>query len=239
MKLPGESVLVRLIETVERGVGGLCAPWQTRRVEAARSDARIIERLRLVRVEQDIAAIRAGEKGVDEQGRLVENGASKTLMLEAPKSNTGNNESAERRISQSFSDASRERFTADEMQRSVNLKRIVMFAEEEAEQTDEPLGKDAGAKQPKEEVDEDWFAKWRQGAQDVRREEMQRLWGKLLTAEVTEPGTYSLHTVDFLSRMSHSDAELLARIAPFQTNGGLIQLDKKFYPSQGMDLTTL
>jgi hypothetical protein len=63
---------------------------------------------------------------------------------------------------------------------------------------------------------------------------MQRLWGKLLAGEVARPGSYSLHSVDFLSRMSTEDANLIARVAPFVTSGGIIKVGKDFFERHGL-----
>jgi hypothetical protein len=52
---------------------------------------------------------------------------------------------------------------------------------------------------------------------------MQRLWARLLAREVDAPGSYSLHSVDFLSKMSPEDATIFAKVAPFVTNGGILR----------------
>ncbi len=48
-------------------------------------------------------------------------------------------------------------------------------------------------------------------AQDVPQQNMQRLWASLLAGEVSKPNTYSLRMVDFLSRMSTDEADLIGR----------------------------
>ena len=45
---------------------------------------------------------------------------------------------------------------------------------------------------------------------------MQRLWGRVLAGEVRSPGSYSMHSLDFLSRISNSDADLIAKLAQFR-----------------------
>lgn len=231
---PGEKVLIRLVDLVEKSVGGYLSPRQIRRVAGANADARRYERLLLEQTERDIAEMRAGRKGFDGSGNLVAVEAPPPLLLEAPGAEGATAAEARAEFVEGFAEAARDTAEADGLQRAVNLKRIVLFAEEEAEkidgQTDAPGP--AGGSPP--EVDPDWFWRWRTGAQEVSREEMQRLWASLLAGEVARPGTYSLHTVDFLSRLSKADADLIARVAPFIISDRIIRLGDDFFASKGI-----
>ncbi len=71
MDLPGEKVLIRLIDLLETGIGGALRPWQVRRVEGANAEARIYERLLLEQAEKDIPDIRAGRKRIDASGKPI------------------------------------------------------------------------------------------------------------------------------------------------------------------------
>jgi hypothetical protein len=62
---------------------------------------------------------------------------------------------------------------------------------------------------PDEKVDDDWLYRWRDYTGSVSNEELQRLWGKLLSGEVKEPGTYSLRCLDFMRNLTQSDAKLI------------------------------
>ena len=64
-------------------------------------------------------------------------------------------------------------------------------------------------------VDQDWFTQFRDKAEKVSDENMQQLWAKVLAGEVKEPGTTSLHAIDFLSKMSKQDAQLIEKLCPF------------------------
>jgi hypothetical protein len=66
---------------------------------------------------------------------------------------------------------------------------------------------------------------------------MQLLWAKLLVGEIEKPGTHSLHTVEFLSRMSPSDANLIAKLGPFVTSAGIIKLGDEFFDSKNISYT--
>lgn len=56
--------------------------------------------------------------------------------------------------------------------------------------------------------DLDWFVRMYEAVGNVSDEKMQDLWAKLLAAEVSNPSSYSLKTIDVLRNMSKKDAEL-------------------------------
>ena len=66
MEAPGEKLLNRLWDTIfDKGIGGLLAPWQTRRKHRAAIDGMRQELLNLAQAEQDIKDIRAGRRALD------------------------------------------------------------------------------------------------------------------------------------------------------------------------------
>ncbi len=62
------------------------------------------------------------------------------------------------------------------------------------------------------EVDEDWTAAFFEHCQDIKDEEMQTLWAKILAGEVTHPGSYSLRTLALVKVLSKPDAHLFTRL---------------------------
>lgn len=240
MGWPGEKVLTRVIDALERGVGGYLLPWQIRRVGRANAEARVAERLLLEQAELDIAALRAGRKRLDEKGNLIDCAPPPPLLLEGPMQPENRADSDAPPNTLGFVQAVQSTMLADEFQRAVNLKKVALYAEEEAEEIDSSSNETVASEDDEPvRVDDDWLAKWRTAAQDVSREEMQRLWGKLLAGEVAHPGTYSLHTIDFMSRMSSSDADLLARVAPFATSAGIVRVGNEFFAKKGVTFQDL
>lgn len=237
MNWPGEAVLSRLIETIEKGIGGIAKPWQIRREGKANAEARAHEMLFLAQAEKQVEAIRNGSKKLDQTGRLI--ASQPQLLLDGPKSENriGSNEDIQ--FAEVFATAAVSVDVADAMQKSINLKRISLFAEEEAETIDARPTPEGASSKSAEVPNDDWFARWRAGAQNVKREEMQRLWGRLLAGEVAVPGSYSLHTVDFLSRMSQTDAALLEKVAPFATSAGLIKKASEIWEGSGVRFSDL
>jgi hypothetical protein len=235
MGWPGEKVLVRVIDALENGIGGALRPWQIRRVGQANAEARKHERLLIEQVELDIADLKSGRKKLDAKGRLIACEAGPEKLIEGPRLAEVKLIEHKDAASMEFAQAAREASQAHEMQKAVNLKKISLYAEEEAEELDRRSeGEESGSTGPQHELDADWLAKWRTGAQEVSKEEMQRLWGKLLAGEVARPGSYSMHTVDFLSRMSSEDATALAHVAPFVTSIGIIKVADKDFKNLGL-----
>lgn len=238
--VPGEKALIRLIELLEKAGGGLLGPWQTRREARARAEARRVERLVLQQTEHDIQEMRAGRKRLNQDGRLIDVQPDRPRLLEAPEAvGPVQDREVQQHLFEVISKEASSAMHAENMQIAINLKKIALFAEEEAERIDGQEGQSFSDTRGDGEVDQDWFAKWRAGAEDVSKEEMQRLWAKLLAGEVAAPGTYSHHTINFLSRMSASDASLLAKIAPYVSQGRIIKVRDGFFEEKSVSFENL
>lgn len=61
-------------------------------------------------------------------------------------------------------------------------------------------------------VDEDWKTRFFNIAEDVSNTDMQDLWGKILAGEVTNPGTYSVRTLETLKNLSKHEAETFQKL---------------------------
>jgi Protein of unknown function (DUF2806) len=194
--VPGEKLLLRIWDTLIRdGIGGLLSPWQIRREGRARSAVRAEEMARLAQAEQDIIEIRAGRKCVDAKGNIVS----------ASFDNTTTHQHIDR---DDIFARSHVEMIVRETKRQINLSRIVLAAEEEA--CSDPDSRVA-AEQP----DPDWLSKWRASAQDVSNQRMQQLWARILSGELKQPGSYSFHALEILSRLSSQDAVTISEIAPY------------------------
>lgn len=230
MDWPGEKVVIRLLETLEKGVGGFLRPWQERRVGKSNAEVRAMERLVLEQTEEDIKSIKAGKKRLGKNGTLVAVKAPEASKLITTIGNQGIEEKSETvsLFDQKLFPISQEISYTHEMQRAVNLKRIALYAEEEAEEIDKKNSNAKNENANQEEVDVDWFARWRNASQDVSREELQQVWGKILAGEVANPGAYSLRTIDFFSKLNTRDAKKITHLAQFFTEMGVIRIEGFF-----------
>lgn len=199
--LPGEKLIIKLTEVFQQGVGVLGRPWQIRREGRAHIDVLEEKKLRLAQVENEIEEIRQGRKQLVE-GRLValppppDRGESEIVS-------TDPDQDVQALLSAS-------KFEADYLaaRRSINLRRIELLAHQYAEGT-------ADEEVTDEPMDPDWFARWREAAQDVSNEEMRQLWARLITGEVKSPGTFSLQTVSLLRNLSQQQAGWIATLGSF------------------------
>lgn len=227
---PGEALLIKLIETLEKGIGALGEPYQIRRTEAARIEARRYELLVLAQAEVDAEDIRKGRKAINSDGELIALPAPDDTMQFLTTAPPNPHRNASQHLL--LLNAGHQSNLALEFKRTINLRRIGVYAQEEAEtMKQEPVSEAP--------VDPDWFARWRNQAQDVSSEQMQRLWAKILAGEVRQPGSFSVHSMDFLSRMSKSDADLLAKIARISIGNGIFKNAKKSFEALGINIQDL
>lgn len=62
-----------------------------------------------------------------------------------------------------------------------------------------------------EKVDTDWSARFFTIAEEISNEEMQKLWGKILSGEVKRPGSFSLRTLELLKCLTKREAEIFTK----------------------------
>jgi Protein of unknown function (DUF2806) len=68
---------------------------------------------------------------------------------------------------------------------------------------------------PNEMPSDDFVARFFDYAKTISTEEMQRLWGKIYSGEIKQPGTFSLRTLDVLRNISQSESELFVQVAQY------------------------
>ena len=216
---PGENLAIRIWATLERAGIGILLPGQLRREGKARAEVEYLQRLALAQAEKDAADLAAGRVTYDPgTGRVQPLGGRvepKLLSSTAPPTETPDANSPPvlgsiPRLGSAldFGAGVARSVALREMRRAINLERIAQQSQSEA---DSMSAADVSDK----EVHPDWVAKWRDGAQDVSDEDVQRLWARTLAGEVASPGRYSLRTLDFLRSVSKAEAELIAKIVPY------------------------
>ena len=102
-------------------------------------------------------------------------------------------------------DGIQQRIEFQEKKRQANIVSVVQGAA--AELGDKEV--------PDREPDPDWTARFFDSVQDVSSEDMRKLWAKILSGEVEEPGRTSLRTLDILKNMTRIDAQKFSNICDF------------------------
>ncbi len=95
------------------------------------------------------------------------------------------------------------RLVALEMRRQTNIEAIAAAAYEAA-----GFRPDVAAPTR---LDEDWMARFIDHVQDIGNPLMQEVWGQVLAQEAREPGTFSIHALDALAKMTADDLETWKR----------------------------
>ena len=111
------------------------------------------------------------------------------------------------------------------------IKQRVEFQERKRQANIASVVRDAAAELgdnevPDREPDHDWTARFFNGVQDVSSEDMRKIWAKILSGEVEEPGRTSLRTLDILKNMTQRDAQMFTEICNF------VMGDFIFYPEE-------
>lgn len=227
--LPGEELARKIWTTVvDKGVGGLLGPWQRRRLGQADRDNMRADVLAAAQAERDAKDVLAGRKTFTSKNELID------IDLDRPALSIDGHSD----VTPYASPDDVLKYVEDDRKgrallRAANLAQIILKAEDAASQTrDDETVSD-------QEVDDTWFARWRDGAEDVSTEELQELWAKVLAGEVKQPGSFSLHTVDFLRRLSKEDAEDLQRVAPFVINNWIYNHSDEQWNDFGLGFTDL
>ena len=202
---PGENLILKLIDTLSQGAGTLTRPWQIRREAIANADAQRMLRIAEEQVRSDIQKIRAGQLTIGEKYQLISEDPT-----------CSNNGPTKADVADEYLEILRQQrgispSTLLDIEHQINLEQISRIALEEAAEDEQ--------KEPDENpIDPDWFSQWRSRAQHVSNEDMQRLWAKILVGEAKQSHSFSIHTIDFLARISKHEAEKISLLKQFLVN---------------------
>lgn len=191
--------------------GGLTSPRQIRCEGLDRARVRQAELEAIQATELELTGLRTGKKMMGHGGKVVDAIAVGDVpmysFIEQPKVDE-DQIFARFTKSQNLVSSVANEVGHQEIERSLNVRRIALRAEEEILKGHvlQPLAeRELGAQ---------WLQRWRHWAQDVHCEELQRLWARLLVCEIAAPGRYSLATVETLGMIGERDIpgiQLLAR----------------------------
>ena len=166
----------KLIDTVSKGIGKVCEPWNKRKM----TDATVYE--------------------INEIGEALRNNSDVLVVY-----NNGDVVAQLPELKE-LAERTQHRLGYQELKKQYNIEKVVEAAYHELEQktvvSDEP-------------VDDDWICSFFDFVANVSSEQMQILWGKLLSGEITQPGTYSIRTLDVLRKLTQKEALLFKKYVPY------------------------
>jgi hypothetical protein len=99
-----------------------------------------------------------------------------------------------------------------------NREKVLRFAGEELQEAQ----RQSALPPPTEELDDDWLNYFSGYAERATSDRARRLFGRLLAGEIRKPNSYSLFTLDLLSKISRDDAQLIVQFAPYVLGDSLI-----------------
>ena len=98
------------------------------------------------------------------------------------------------------------RMLYQEMRKQKNIENIVSEAKTIL-QDEEEVAKEA--------VNEDWLMRFFNSIQDISNEDMQKLWAKVLAGEIKNPNSFTLRSLDTLSKITKQEATLFEELKPY------------------------
>lgn len=93
-----------------------------------------------------------------------------------------------------------------ELQKQRNIEKVIDKAYDNLKNTEAVIDKP---------VDKMWMSHFMEHIGHVEESTIQQIWANILSSEVKEPGSYSIRTMDTLSRLTKDEAELFGKIAPW------------------------
>lgn len=97
-----------------------------------------------------------------------------------------------------------ERFLKRETKRQENIENITMQAAQSLSETDNVS-----------DIDEDWIEAFFRECEDINDEQMQMIWGRILSEEAKSKGSFSRRTLKLLSTLSKEEANLITYFGTF------------------------
>ncbi|SFH13579.1 TIGR03899 family protein [Nitrosospira sp. Nsp14] len=182
--------LTRLIEVISNGIGAVSRPYLIRRnADAKAYEVRTISSALINIADQHHLPV----VFKDGEFEIWQKPDDQTLTLQAP----------------SNEDRANSRSNYQERKRQRNIENITSVAAADLL---------AQSSVPDQKPDEDWVSRFFNSAQDVSSQQMQELWGRILSGEIKKPGSYSLKTLDFVKNLTKADATLLENMAKLAIN---------------------
>ncbi|WP_322994103.1 DUF2806 domain-containing protein [Castellaniella sp.] len=205
--MPGETLLTRIWESIEKLGSGLASPMQIKREGRARAEVRAYEIQCEDKARQEIAEriamTRHPPDATPQMARLLS-----PTNIQTNSSNLELECAAEQGVGPVISQAILAQ-RSQNLRKLCNLRQVIRILEEEIENSD--------SEQEIHPFDEDWLNSWREGAEKVSNEHMQRLWARILSGESKNSGSFSMRTLEFIKSMGTEDAKLIEKAAKLFT----------------------
>lgn len=156
----------------------------------------------------EVPAAWLGAKAADIQSRqAIRDRVRSALAKEAIGKIRGNVALADRAV---------EYFLADILGKQTNREAVLRHAVDElSEATGDDAAREVQPEKDADSLDDDWLNAFARFAENASSDRLRALFGRILAGEIRRAGSYSLFTLDFLSKMGQYEAALITRVAPY------------------------
>jgi hypothetical protein len=186
--------LTKLIEVISKGIGNISEPMLIRK----KADAKAYE---IKQISQAINDVNIVSKNIE-----YSEGKIKVVLDQSPLLIGSNEPIVEKTIA---------RLIHKEIKKQSNIENTINIAFQNLEE-ETTVSNEA--------VDDDWITRFFDIAEDISNEQMQNLWGRILSGEIKKPKTYSLRTLDILKNITFAEAEIFRKVSQYSLKSG----DKTF-----------
>ena len=234
--MPGEELSIKILSTLEKLVGAIFSPWQIRRTGKAENDVLADQKIKLGIAEKYIEQMDTVPPPKELKGNVLEVYQSQVLpTIEKSKKEILNKDSeaqvleANKEMPEYLMNLTKHtatRMIRRELQREINIRKIAIIAQEEAQsQKEEPVSEEP--------VNPDWIIQWLNLSQDISDKDIQIALGKILAGETRKPGSFSLKTLDFLRTVSKGTLEKFQKLCSFHFEALLYNFSKSKFIKEG------
>jgi hypothetical protein len=180
------STIEKFIDIVASAIGKLSAPYLLKKMAEAKG-------LEILQIAESIEKTRQ-MIGRDFEVRYE---AESLKILPTTKNESAQNPDLQRIES---------RLRVVEQERQKNIDNITLYGLLESSKISKPS---------EGEIDRDWLNQFINVSQDVSSDQMQEVWGKILAREISNPGSFSLRSLEVLRTISKEEAEKFRQMVKF------------------------
>lgn len=185
---PAERVINKVMDSVKQSTGRLFQPWQIRRIALADAQKELTQ----AQTEKDIQDIKSGRKQYDIVNRKMIDVATFEDMED---------------VAQAIIQVSGDNQKARQLQEDVNWEKVLIFAEEKANQLPTNAAIDDKP------IDLDWFQRFYDAAKKVHDDQLRELFANLLISEAQNSNSHSVRVIEFLASITRLEAHQINGIA--------------------------
>jgi len=109
-------------------------------------------------------------------------------------------------------------FVADLIGKQQNREKVFEYAADSLSQPSSAGGQQASSV----DLDDEWLGSFARHAENASSERLRMLFGRVLAGAIRHAGSYSMFTLDFLSKLGQRDAEAIIQAAPFVIGNWII-----------------